>query len=104
MSSIVENIQEIEKNFKILRSKFFLKEIKKCIDMIYQALIKKNKVIFCGNGGSASDSEHISTELIGRYLKKRKAYAAISLTSNSAAITAIANDYGYENIFSRQLE
>ena len=104
MSSIVENIQEIEKNFKILRSNFFLNEVKKCIDMIYQALIKKNKVIFCGNGGSASDSEHISTELIGRYLKKRKAYAAISLTSNSAAITAIANDYGYENIFSRQLE
>ena len=62
------------------------------------------KVIFCGNGGSASDGEHLCAELVGRYLRKRKAYPAIALTSNSSLITALGNDYGFENIFYRQLD
>ena len=67
-------------------------------------LKKKNKIIFCGNGGSASDGEHLSAELAGRYLKSRKAYPAIALTGNSSLLTALGNDYGFENIFYRQIE
>lgn len=62
------------------------------------------KLIFMGNGGSASDSLHLSAELVGRFQKNRRALPAISLSSNISVITAIANDYGYENIFVKQIE
>ncbi len=68
------------------------------------ALEKKNKIFFCGNGGSASDSQHLATELIGRFKSNRRPLAAISLTADSVAISCIANDFGYEQVFSRQLE
>jgi D-sedoheptulose 7-phosphate isomerase len=72
--------------------------------MIVKSIKKKNKIIFCGNGGSASDGEHLCAELAGRYLKNRKAYPAIALTGNSSLVTALGNDYGFENIFYRQIE
>ena len=59
---------------------------------------------FCGNGGSASDAQHLAAELSGRYLVDRPALAAVSLTSNVSALTAIGNDYGFDDIFARQLE
>lgn len=67
-------------------------------------LKKGGKVIIFGNGGSASDSQHIAAELVGRFNKDRRAFAAIALTTNTSILTAIANDYGYEAVFSRQLE
>ncbi len=60
-------------------------------------------VFFCGNGGSAADSQHMAAELVGRFLSDRKPLRAVSLSDNTASITAIANDYGYEHVFSRQL-
>ena len=57
-----------------------------------------------GNGGSASDAEHLSAELLGRYLKNRKPFASLSITSNSASLTAISNDFGYDQSFSRQIK
>ncbi len=62
------------------------------------------KIIFMGNGGSAADSEHLAAELVGRFKKNRKAYAAVSLSSNICIITAIGNDYGFDEVFSRQVE
>lgn len=61
------------------------------------------KVMFCGNGGSAADSQHLAAELMGRFLKDRDPLPALALTVDTSAITAIGNDYGYEHIFSRQL-
>jgi len=61
-------------------------------------------VFFCGNGGSAADAQHLACELSGRYLMDRPGLAAVSLTTNSSALTAIANDYGYDAVFARQLE
>jgi len=61
-------------------------------------------VYFCGNGGSAADAQHLAAELSGRYLIDRPALAAIALSTNFSAMTAIANDYGYEHVFSRELE
>lgn len=69
-----------------------------------QCLRSGNKIIFFGNGGSASDSQHLAAEFVGRYEKERRALAAISLTVDTSALTAIGNDYGYERVFERQLE
>ena len=67
--------------------------------------IKANKkIMLCGNGGSAADSQHIAAEFIGRFEKERKSMAAIALTTDTSALTAIGNDYGYEEVFSRQVE
>ncbi|HEY3217183.1 MAG TPA: D-sedoheptulose 7-phosphate isomerase [Candidatus Eisenbacteria bacterium] len=61
-------------------------------------------VYFCGNGGSAADAQHLAAELAGRYLVDRPALAAVALTTNSSALTAIGNDYGFDDVFGRQLE
>lgn len=73
-------------------------------ESIIECLKKNGKVIFFGNGGSASDSQHLAAELVGRFKKDRKALAAVALTTNTSTLTSIANDYGYEIVFSRQLE
>ena len=78
------------------------------IDNIYKKIIEtiKNKqmIYICGNGGSAADSQHFASELVGRYENNRDGFSAISLTTDSSALTAISNDYGFENVFSRQIE
>ena len=78
--------------------------IKDICDLSLKTILDDKKIILCGNGGSASDSLHISSELVGRFYKDRKSFPAISLNSNISSITAIANDYGYSEVFSRQIE
>jgi D-sedoheptulose 7-phosphate isomerase len=68
------------------------------------ALRSGNKVLLVGNGGSAADAQHIAAEIIGRYKQERPAWAAIALTTDTSALTAIGNDYGFEQIFARQIE
>jgi D-sedoheptulose 7-phosphate isomerase len=80
------------------------KTIESICNISLDALKNNKKVIFCGNGGSASDSIHIVAELVGRFEKDRIGLPALALSSNTANITAIANDYGFEKIFSRQVE
>jgi len=79
-------------------------EIEKAISTVLDSLNNGKKIIFCGNGGSAGDSQHLAAELMGRYKIDRAPLAAIALTVDTSAITAIGNDYGYENVFSRQLK
>ena len=69
-----------------------------------RALENGGKLILFGNGGSAADAQHLSAELIGRYLRERRALAAMALTTNTSSLTAIGNDYSYEEVFSRQIE
>jgi D-sedoheptulose 7-phosphate isomerase len=78
--------------------------IEEIAEVISAALKKGNKLITFGNGGSAADAQHMAAELVGRYKKERGPLAAIALSTNTSNITAIANDYGYDDIFSRQLE
>jgi D-sedoheptulose 7-phosphate isomerase len=73
-------------------------------EVVIACLESGGTVFFCGNGGSAADAQHLACELSGRYLMDRPALAAVALTTNSSALTAIANDYGYEAVFARQLE
>jgi len=73
-------------------------------ELIFKTLKKGGTIYIAGNGGSAADSQHFAAELIGRYKKNRKPYKAMSLAADVGTITCIANDFGYENIFSRQLD
>ena len=79
-------------------------EIDKTVNLIINALTKNKKIIIFGNGGSAADAQHIAAEFLGRYKITRKSIPAIALTSNSSTTTAIANDYDFSDVFSRQCE
>ena len=73
-------------------------------NLLIQCLENKGTIFWCGNGGSASDSQHLAGELVGRFVGERKPLKSIALTSDSAVMTCIVNDYGYKHIFSRQIE
>ena len=81
-----------------------LPEIEAAGSLIWDALKSGNKILLCGNGGSAADAQHIAAELVGRYEQERRAFPAISLTTDTSALTAVSNDYGYEEVFARQVE
>ncbi len=81
-----------------------LKNFDKLIKLSVKAVKNKNKILFYGNGGSAADAQHLATELTVRFKKKRKAIAALSLSTDTSALTAIGNDLGFKYIFSRQIE
>ncbi len=78
--------------------------IEAACQLIITTINNGNKVLLAGNGGSAADAQHIAAELSGRFVKDRKALPGIALTTDTSAITSIANDYGYDFVFSRQLE
>src|SRR6059058_1678473 len=72
--------------------------------MLAQALKSGNKALACGNGGSAADAQHFAAELVGRFERERPGMPAVALTTDSSALTAIANDYDYDRVFSKQVE
>jgi D-sedoheptulose 7-phosphate isomerase len=102
----VEDVRSrIEESIRVKQA--LLKEAPLLLDLARlwsQVIERGNQVIFFGNGGSAADAQHLVCELAGRFYLERRAVAAISLTVNTSSLTAIGNDYGYEQIFSRQLE
>lgn len=73
------------------------------VELLFNALISNNKILVCGNGGSAADAQHFSAELVGRFERDRLPLAAIALNTDSSALTAIGNDYGFEQVFERQV-
>ncbi len=101
---LVENslVAQMEITGKLLKRE--IENIERCADIIYETFENGNKVLLCGNGGSAADAQHIAAEFVGRYETERKALAAIALTTDTSALTALANDYSFERIFSRQVE
>ena len=104
MEIIINNIREAKKNLEILQNEKIIKEINSFSIQATKALKKNKKLIFCSNGGSAADSNHLVAELVGRFMKNRIALNAISLASNTSTLTAISNDYEYSKVFSRQIE
>jgi len=74
------------------------------VDEVARALAGGGKVLACGNGGSAADSQHFAAELVGRFTKERRALPALALTTDTSILTAVSNDYGYERVFARQVE
>jgi D-sedoheptulose 7-phosphate isomerase len=78
--------------------------IERIVCAVHDCLRGGGRILACGNGGSASDAQHLVAELVGRFAEERRALAAIALTADAATLTALANDYGYERVFARQLE
>ena len=79
-------------------------KLETCAEYVEKALAEGHKVLFCGNGGSAADSQHLAAEFVGRFQKERKGLPAIALTVDTSILTAVANDYGYDTVFARQVQ
>lgn len=98
---IVSHFRQAAENFRKLEAEIDF--IAQAADRLVTCLGTGGKVMFCGNGGSAADSQHLAAELMGRYLRDRNPLPALSLTVDTSALTAIGNDYGYAEVFARQL-
>lgn len=96
---LLESIQVKE---EILHTR--IGQVLEIAELVVDCLKKNGKVMLFGNGGSAGDSQHIAAELVGRFKKDRPGLAAIALTTNTSVLTSLANDYGYEIVFARQIE
>ena len=79
-------------------------KMEQCAAYIEKALAEGHKVLFCGNGGSAADCQHLAAEFVGRFQKERKGLPAIALTVDTSILTSVANDYGYDSVFARQIQ
>ena len=99
--SIYKSIQAHE---ILLNSDDLIKEVNHVAELFVHGIGKRKKVIFFGNGGSAADAQHFAAEFVGRFVKKRESLPAIALTTDTSNITAIGNDFGFDQIFSRQIE
>ena len=104
MKSIIEN--EFNEHAKAIKDtvKVAINDIENAAKICIECLKNGNKILIFGNGGSAADAQHIAAEIIGRYKTDRKGLAAIALTTDSSVLTAISNDFGYSEIFTRQVE
>lgn len=102
--SIVDYLQSSEKSLAASRAYPGILNIDSAVETIVAALTLGRPLLVCGNGGSASDAMHITGELVGRFLKERRAFNCICLSSNPAVLTAWSNDYSFETVFSRQVE
>jgi D-sedoheptulose 7-phosphate isomerase len=102
---MASSIEHIEQHLNVVQS---LKNISPAIDQAFQliqaSLSAGGKILICGNGGSASDAQHFAAELVGRFETTRPGLAALSLNTDTSNLTAIANDFGFEHVFSRQVE
>ncbi len=90
-------------NLRMLLAKRHIAEIAGIADAVLRTFLSGNKVLLCGNGGSAGDAEHIAAEFTGRFRRDREPLPAIALTCSGADLTAIANDFGFHQVFSRQI-
>jgi D-sedoheptulose 7-phosphate isomerase len=102
---IKENIREsVDCKARLLESDSLICKIEEVARLCIDIYKKGNKILTCGNGGSASDAQHLVGELVGRYMLERNGIPAIALTANSTVMTALANDYDYESVFSKQVK
>lgn len=102
-SMIQTEFEAHAKTIKTVTEKL-IPNVEKASLIAIETLKNGNKILLCGNGGSAADAQHIAAELTGRYKSERKGLPGIALTTDTSALTAIANDYGYERVFDRQVE
>jgi D-sedoheptulose 7-phosphate isomerase len=97
-ASLREHLQTVQ---SLLENE--LRDIERAGQVICSTLKSGNKILICGNGGSAADAQHIAAELVGRYEQQRRSWPAIALTTDTSALTALSNDFGYEEVFARQI-
>lgn len=105
LSSIQHHIrQSLDTKQLVLQDQSLLQGLQRTVELCIKGLRDGNKILFAGNGGSAADAQHFAAELVGRYAFDRPGLPAVALTTDTSALTAIGNDYGYEDIFSRQVQ
>lgn len=104
MKDQIQNIFAESISVKQLTLAANVTQIETVVRLMVKALCDGRTLFFCGNGGSAADSQHIAAEFIGRFQKERRALPAIALTTDTSILTALANDYSYDKVFSRQIE
>lgn len=105
MDPIIEQrIQEHLEVLQKLRASDLPAKLEQAAGLVEKALAGGHKVLFCGNGGSAADSQHLAAEFVGRFQIERRGLPAIALTVDTSILTAVANDYGYEAVFARQVQ
>ncbi len=102
--TLKEQLLETQKLLTKIAEFDFIVSVEKAIEVIVASLLKGRPLLVCGNGGSAADALHIAGELVGRFKKERPALKVISLTADSSILTAISNDYSYNEVFARQVE
>jgi D-sedoheptulose 7-phosphate isomerase len=102
ISTIISESIDVKNSFLVDQA--FISKIEQCVTIVTQAFKNGNKVLFCGNGGSASDAQHLAAEFSGRFYKDRKALYSEALHCNTSYLTAVANDYSYDVIYSRLIE
>lgn len=103
--AIIERIQDsINVKKGLLENEKLLQTISNLADVVTETIKSGHKLVICGNGGSASDSLHFAGEIVGRFQKERNAWPAVVLNADVATMTAIANDYGYDDVFARQAQ
>lgn len=105
MKQTILNILDASAEVKneIRKDDAMIETIRSCTEAFLAAFIKGNKILFCGNGGSAADAQHLAAEFTGRFYKDRRALPAEALHVNTSYLTAVANDYGFENVYSRMI-
>jgi len=97
--------EEIEESIKISKDLMNItSEISKAVELVLKTFKSGCRIFLCGNGGSAADAQHIACELVGKFLKIRDGLPAIALTTDTSVITSISNDFGYDKVFSRQID
>lgn len=105
MNNVKKSIlASIETKLKLVSDKEFLSELERIGNYMIACLRGKKKILIAGNGGSAADAQHFAAELAGQFVHKRKGLPVLALTTNASITTAIGNDFGYEHVFSRQIE
>lgn len=105
MKEVITRVLEEEKeNLEALSKNDFEDKIIDISNIIIKSLENDGKILIAGNGGSAADAQHFAAEIVGRFVLERSGYPAIALTTDTSILTAVANDYGYDKVFSRQVE
>lgn len=104
ITRITAAFEQAARNFQSLCSTSYPETIQRAIDLLVERLSSGGKLLACGNGGSAADAMHICAELVGRFLLDRRPLPAIALNTDQTILTALANDFGYETVFLRQVE
>lgn len=100
----VRAFEDAARSLQSICSTSYPTQISRAVDLLVERLSAGNKLLVCGNGGSAADAMHICAELVGRFFKERQALPAIALNTDPAVLTAWSNDYSYQSVFSRQVE
>jgi D-sedoheptulose 7-phosphate isomerase len=106
MNGINEIRSQLQRHIEVIQrvAESMAPDIEHCCTLMMSALQKGNKLLVMGNGGSAADAQHMAAEFVGRFLLERKALPAVALTTDTSILTAVGNDYGFDEIFKRQVE